>query len=63
MLSSVVEDMGRRVAREESTRVQDRYFHRLLYEPVANPLLERLLDVFWEVAWRVRSPGAASAST
>ena len=63
MLSSVVEDMGRRVAREESTRDQDRYFHRLLYEPVANPLLERLLDVFWEVAWRVRSPGAASAST
>jgi DNA-binding FadR family transcriptional regulator len=54
VLRSIVDRMGERAAAGQAFPEEDRFFHRTLYTGLANPLLCRLLDVFWEVYQRLR---------
>lgn len=40
----------------------DRQFHRRLYEPLDNPLVSQLIDLFWEIFHRMHSAGVAEPS-
>jgi DNA-binding FadR family transcriptional regulator len=54
VLRSIVDRMGERAARAESSTEEDRFFHRTLFTSIEHPLLLKLLDVFWEVYRRLR---------
>jgi DNA-binding FadR family transcriptional regulator len=54
VLRSIVDRMGERAARAESSTEEDRFFHRTLFMHSEHPLLLKLLDVFWEVYRRLR---------
>jgi DNA-binding FadR family transcriptional regulator len=54
VLRSLIDRMGERAARGESFPEEDRLFHRALYAGLGNPLLLKLLDVFWQVYRRLR---------
>jgi DNA-binding FadR family transcriptional regulator len=54
VLRSLVDRMGERAARGEAFTEEDRFFHRALYTGLDNPLLLKLLDVFWQVYRRLR---------
>jgi DNA-binding FadR family transcriptional regulator len=61
VLRSVVDRMGQRAARGEGFAEEDRFFHRTLYDGIGNPLLIRLLDIFWLVARRLREENRIAA--
>ncbi len=46
-LNAVVAAMGERAQRGESFPEEDRRFHQVLFEPLGNEMLLKLLDVFW----------------
>jgi DNA-binding FadR family transcriptional regulator len=46
-LNAVVTAMGERARRGESFPEEDRRFHQVLFEPLGNQMLLKLLDVFW----------------
>jgi DNA-binding FadR family transcriptional regulator len=46
-LNAVVTAMGARAHRGESFPEEDRRFHQVLFEPLGNQMLLKLLDVFW----------------
>jgi DNA-binding FadR family transcriptional regulator len=46
-LAEVVANMERRAARGESFPEEDRRFHQVLFEPLGNSMLLKLLDAFW----------------
>ncbi|MBI3970331.1 MAG: FadR family transcriptional regulator [Chloroflexi bacterium] len=54
VLRSLVDCMGERAAHGEAFTEEDRFFHRALYTGLENPLLLKLLDVFWQVYRRLR---------
>jgi DNA-binding FadR family transcriptional regulator len=54
VLRSIVDRMGERAAQGKAFPEEDRFFHRTLYTGLENPLLLKLLDVFWEVYRRLR---------
>lgn len=54
VLRSIVDRMAERAAAGQASPEEDRLFHRTLYAGLDNPLLRRLLDVFWEVYQRLR---------
>jgi DNA-binding FadR family transcriptional regulator len=54
VLRSLVDRMGERAAQGEAFTEEDRFFHRALYGGLDNPLLLKLLDVFWQVYRRLR---------
>ena len=54
VLRSLVDRMGERAALGEAFTEEDRSFHRTLYAGLDNPLLLKLLDVFWQVYVRLR---------
>jgi DNA-binding FadR family transcriptional regulator len=54
VLRSLVDRMGEGAARGEAFTEEDRFFHRALYTGLDNPLLLKLLDVFWQVYRRLR---------
>jgi DNA-binding FadR family transcriptional regulator len=54
VLRSLIDRMGERAARGEAFPEEDRLFHRALYTGLGNPLLLKLLDVFWQVYRRLR---------
>ena len=54
VLRSLVDRMGERAARGEAFTEEDRFFHQALFSGLENPLLLKLLDVFWQVYRRLR---------
>jgi DNA-binding FadR family transcriptional regulator len=46
-LGEVVQDMAARARRAEGFFEEDRRFHQVLFEPLGNQTLLKLLDVFW----------------
>ena len=54
LLHSLVGRKRERADRGQTFPEEDRFFHRLLYRPLGNDLLLKLLDVFWEVWQRLR---------
>lgn len=46
-LWQTVQRMSERVAEEESFADEDRQFHQILFEPLGNRTLLKLLDIFW----------------
>ena len=63
VLRSTVDRMGARAAAGLGFTEEDRFFHQTLYRNLGNPLLLRLLGVFWEVYVRLRAelPGIRPA--
>jgi DNA-binding FadR family transcriptional regulator len=55
VLRSVVDRIGERAAAGLASPEEDRFFHRTLYTGLENPLLLKLLDVFWGVYQRLRA--------
>lgn len=47
-LSVIVEAMRLRAEQGETFAPEDREFHALLFEPLDNTILTRLLDIFWQ---------------
>jgi DNA-binding FadR family transcriptional regulator len=62
VLRSIVDRMGERAARGESSPEEDRFFHRTLFTQIEHPLLLKLLDVFWEVYRRLRDQTALAST-
>jgi DNA-binding FadR family transcriptional regulator len=54
VLRSLADRMGDHAARDEPFPDEDRAFHHTLYAGLENPLLLKLLDVFWQVYLRLR---------
>jgi DNA-binding FadR family transcriptional regulator len=54
VLRSLAGRMGDHAARSEPFPEEDRAFHHTLYLGLDNPLLLKLLDVFWQVYMRLR---------
>lgn len=52
-LEDLVEGMLTRAAAGETFESEDREFHRVLYAPLENPFLDRLVELFWEVFHRL----------
>lgn len=63
VLRSTVNRMGALAAAGQTFMEEDRFFHRMLYSRLGNHLLDRLLQVFWEVYVRLRAeiPGMAQS--
>ncbi|MGI8423625.1 MAG: FadR/GntR family transcriptional regulator [Chloroflexota bacterium] len=54
VLRSLVDRMGDHAARGETFTEEDRFFHHALYAGLENPLLLKMLDVFWQVYTSLR---------
>ncbi|MEX3600173.1 FadR/GntR family transcriptional regulator [Kocuria carniphila] len=48
-LDAIVSAMEARAERGETVRVEDKDFHRVLFEPIDNAILAELLTTFWQV--------------
>uniref|UniRef100_A0A7V4WM23 FadR family transcriptional regulator n=1 Tax=Candidatus Caldatribacterium saccharofermentans TaxID=1454753 RepID=A0A7V4WM23_9BACT len=55
-LERILALMEKKAKQGELFDEEDAAFHRLLFAPVGNSLLLRLLDIFWEVLHRLRDP-------
>jgi DNA-binding FadR family transcriptional regulator len=55
-LEEILSLMEKKARQGELFDEEDAAFHRLLFAPVGNALLLRLLDIFWEVLHRLRDP-------
>jgi DNA-binding FadR family transcriptional regulator len=62
VLRSVVDRMGERAALGQASPEEDRFFHRTLFAGLEQPLLLKLLDVFWAVYRRLRDQTALAQS-
>ena len=62
VLRSVVDRMGERAALGQASPEEDRFFHRTLFAGLEQPLLMKLLDVFWAVYRRLRDQTALAQS-
>lgn len=52
-LEELVGEMLTKAAAGETFEGEDRDFHRVLYAPLENPFLDRLVELFWEVFHRL----------
>ena len=59
-LEELVGQMLAKSAASELFESEDREFHRVLYAPLENPFLDRLVELFWEVFHRLNGNAAVS---
>jgi len=52
-LENLVKQMETRAKRGESFQPEDQAFHRVLYLPLDNPFVVRMVDLFWEIFHRL----------